>query len=373
MPTARTKTRSQLWNLKTNRDMSDANNPNIPPSQLNCSSADGDCQENWNNLLADEDLEQQFFSLIELANSDDCEQQQPLEEQLFSLLEATSATTESEIVALEASLIDFENNDERSQDDTNWFEKAYQLEEQNQELQQALEAAQGQLNEQIERSQNAETTIAQQAQELHRLQDQIVHLVARLEGSEQEVQRQQPIVSTLSQQLEIAQLQIAQLEREYALLQEDRDDKTQKLAMTEKHLQELWTRLHRQQRYALEYKAALEQCLNPSNGSSELPLSPNITVIEPWSSDRNLFPDGVENNANAIDPSLERSFIMEVDASEVLETSETQWEFEPDSSSQIVTTHSSNWPAPIISTQQKSQIQVKVDLPSFLPTRHSRA
>ncbi|AFY79467.1 hypothetical protein Ple7327_4356 [Pleurocapsa sp. PCC 7327] len=387
--------------------MSDANSSNIPPSQSNFSSADSDLSENRSVPIPDENLEEQLLSLIELANStddelpensDDSERQQTLEEQLCSLMETIDSSEppspgiKSETVELEASLVEADSNwySERLEGDTDWFEIAHQLEEQNQErdrtilqLRQALKESQQQLQE---RSQSAEEAIAQQAEQLQQAQNHIARLVARLDASQQQVERQQLKIATLSQQLEFAQQQIARLERECALLQEDCNDKDQKLLAMEKHIRELWSRLHRQQRYALEYKAALEQYLGASDArvvlseSSNFSLTPpvtsKVTAIEPWSSQSDRFPPSPPKDANAIDSSLdkplEEAFIMEIDASEVLEIDESDAET-PNSNpnSQITTPPRPNWPSPIISSTQKLQAQGSVDLPSFLRNRRS--
>jgi chromosome segregation ATPase len=387
--------------------MSDANPSNIPPSQSNFSSANGDLPENWSVPISDENLEEQLLSLIELAsstddeeqeNSDDLEQQ-TLEERLFSLMEtidsfeSSSPAIESETVELEASLVEADSNwyNERLKGETDWFERAYQLEEQNQELEQtilqlrqALKESQQQLQE---RSQSAEAAIAQQAEQLQQAQDQVARLMARLDASQQQVERQQLKIATLSQRLDFAQQQVARLEREYVLLQEDCNDKDQKLIAMEKHLRELWSRLHRQQRYALEYKAALEQYLGTSDArvvlgqasgfSLTAPLTSKVTAIEPWSSQQNQFPSSSEREANAVDSSLddeslEEAFIMEIDASEVLEIAESDAEtLNLNPNSQIANPPRPNWPSPIISSTQKPQAQGSVDLPSFLRNRRS--
>ncbi|WP_139253641.1 hypothetical protein [Hydrococcus rivularis] len=387
--------------------MSDANPSNMPPSQSNFSSADGDLPENRSVPIPDENLEEQFLSFTELANSTDdeslansdtSERPQTLEEQLFSLLETIDSSEppfsaiESNAVELEASLVDAGSNwySERLEGDTDWFEIAHQLEEQNQELdktilqlRQALNESQQQLQE---RSQSAEAALAQQAEQLQQAQDHIARLVARLDASQQQVERQQLKIATLSQQLEFAQQQIARLEREYAVLQEDCNDKDQKLLAMEKHIRELWSRLHRQQRYALEYKAALEQYLGASDArvilgeSSNFSLTPpvtsKVTAIEPWSSQSDRFSSSSPKDANAIDSSLdkplEEAFIMEIDASEVLEIAESDAEpLNLNPNSQITTPPRPNWPSPIISSNQKPPAQVSVDLPSFLRNRRS--
>lgn len=348
--------------------MSDANTPNIPPSQPNFS-ADGNWQVNWGEPITDESLEEQLLALSDFTNfteeswqenSPDCERGQILEEQFFSSLETMDDfESSSETVNLEAFLVTSEQKypSGESQEETNWFEIAHQLEQQNQELsatilqlKQALDDSHQQLQAQIERSQNAETTIAQQADALHQIQDQTAAAVARMEASHRST------VASLSQQLEFSQQQTAQLEREYAILQEECNDKAQKLSAMEKHLRELWTRLHRQQRYALEYKTALEQYLgNSGDRADNFPFATTISAIEPWSDRKEL---------DIFDVDAEQSFVMEVSASAIEETTES----DPES---LALNSSATSPSPVISSTRQPRVETTVDLPSFLRTRRS--
>jgi chromosome segregation ATPase len=349
--------------------MSDANPPKIPPRQPDSSSANGDWQEG--------NLEEQLLLLSDFSDSTH-DNIGNLEEQILSLLETVDDRAQP--LDLEAFLVDSQRDlpEKPLDNQIDWFKIAHQLEEQNQQLSQniidltkALADSQEQLQAQIQRSHDAETTITQQAEELDRQQEQI----ARLIEHEQEVQRQQQAIATLSEQ-------IAQLEREYAVLQEDCNDQAQQIVTMEKHLRELWSRLHRQQRYTLEYKAALEQYLGISGDRlavSQLPdfpmtaasVSAKVSAIEPWSGhDQPLFSvrEGY-SNADEIDVSdrLEGELAMEVDAERILENSPTT-----SNKPEVITASRSNWPSPAISSAQQSQSQVAVDLPSFLRTRRSR-
>lgn len=112
--------------------------------------------------------------------------------------------------------------------------------------------------------------------QLTRLQDEIDQLqhrsgiaearVAELEQllgqREQEGQRQGILTETLSRQLEASQARVAQLERACALLQQRNLERATQLAQAEQLGQELRSRLHRQQRQTLQFRAALEQCLD---------------------------------------------------------------------------------------------------------------
>jgi hypothetical protein len=165
---------------------------------------------------------------------------------------------------------------------TDWQSLAQALEAENEALQQSVAQLQQQLETQKRRSQSADTLIAQQAEELNRTQEQTSHLLNELDASQQTAQRQQLLIETLTEQLETRQAQVAQLERECVLLQEDCNDQAHKLIAAEKQIRELQSRLHRQQRYTLQYKAALEQCLGSPN--ADVPdLNPTVQTIQPWS------------------------------------------------------------------------------------------
>ncbi|GAB4343306.1 MAG: hypothetical protein Fur0042_06190 [Cyanophyceae cyanobacterium] len=113
-------------------------------------------------------------------------------------------------------------------------------------------------------------------QQLTRLQDEIGQLQQRSEMAEarvaeletllsqreQDGQRQGILTETLSRQLEASQARVAQLERACALLQQRNLERATQLAQAEQLGQELRSRLHRQQRQTLQFRAALEQCLD---------------------------------------------------------------------------------------------------------------
>lgn len=346
---------------------SDANTLNTTSlSEPNSFWVDRDELESENNSLQSENLEEQLLSLMVLANSIGANWQE---------------NQNLETIDTEISSIDFDDNLSLVQpnNQTNWFEVACQLEEQNQEfsqtiaeLEQALTNSQKQLQIQIERSQDAETILVQQSEEIYQTHEQIADLREQLEVSQQEVQRQQSAIATLLKQLDNSEIQVAQLEREYVLVQEDCSERTQKLLAMEKHLRELWSRLHRQQRYTLEYKSALEQFLGIPVEKAidlELPNPPLATSsIEPWSSQQQYLTTLPEEGNSEIE--LE---FMDLNVDSIAETSPivrsaTIKQIEPSiDSCQRLPSHeisSSSW-------SRRDRFQDKVDLPSFLRTRHS--
>jgi hypothetical protein len=169
-----------------------------------------------------------------------------------------------------------------------------------------------------------EAMLKQQTQELCAVQEQVRSLYQQLENSVQNVQRQETLIDTYKAQLEFSQQRLAQLERECALLQTNHNEQSQHLFQSENTCRELRTRLMRQQRQTLQFKAALEKCLeNPtlsseiSNESEEISadsstnyqspflkkfksLFVNAQPIKPWSSDLECFDENTENHREGI-------------------------------------------------------------------------
>ncbi|MCU0570906.1 MAG: hypothetical protein MUF49_30605 [Oculatellaceae cyanobacterium Prado106] len=133
-------------------------------------------------------------------------------------------------------------------------------------------------------------------QDLSAAQEQIKTLYNQLEFAHQTNQRQQILVETLTDQLEISQERVAQLERETALLQQRYTEQTQLLHQAEGNGRDLQSRLYRQQRYTLQFKAALEKCLEvpapqydatPDVATAQIAADylflPKAQRIKPWS------------------------------------------------------------------------------------------
>jgi|GEM_PF-6459378 len=148
-------------------------------------------------------------------------------------------------------------------------EQNLRLQEQNRDLLEqkaileiTLEETQTALQLQMTRSQNQETLLVQQAQALAESQTQTSSLYRDLELVQQTAQRQQIMIETLTEQLESSQERIVQLEREVITAQERVNEKVHALMQAEMACQDLKTRLSRQQRYATQFKTALERCLD---------------------------------------------------------------------------------------------------------------
>ncbi|NWF60569.1 MAG: hypothetical protein HXY43_15235 [Fischerella sp.] len=190
------------------------------------------------------------------------------------------------------------------------------LYEQVEELRAALCESEGALQWQKKRSTVAEAMLNQQAQELTAAQEQIKSLFQQLETALSTVQTQETVIENYKSQLEINQQRLALLERECALIQTKYNEQSHQLLQSENACRELRTRLMRQQRQTLQFKAALEKCLEtpvPSydsldntansndtgsrllrNSNRTSSVFPNPQPIRPWCVEQESF----ENNAN---------------------------------------------------------------------------
>jgi hypothetical protein len=178
------------------------------------------------------------------------------------------------------------------------------------QLEEALDRSQNALKAEVKRSQDHPTfaeyhTNGQVAvQELSAAQEQIVGLYQQLEFVHQTSQRQQILVETLTEQLEASQERVAHLEREAALVQRRYNEQTQLLTQYENNCRDLQSRLHRQQRYTLQFKAALEKSLEVSSppfasvadavaavSSHENFFLPKVQRIQPWTLPEDYSPN----------------------------------------------------------------------------------
>ncbi len=168
------------------------------------------------------------------------------------------------------------------------------------------------------RSSVTESMLNQHAQELTAAQEQIKSLFQQLETAVQTVQHQEIFIETYKAQLQISQQRLAQLERECALLQTNYSEQSQQLLQAENTGRELRTRLMRQQRQTLQFKAALEKCLEtpvPSYDSLDdaakhpkditsgqgrfsrkaRSLFPDVQPIKPWSAESESLADDLDS------------------------------------------------------------------------------
>ena len=185
------------------------------------------------------------------------------------------------------------------------------------QLEAALEHSQGDLQTEIARHQEV---VAVAAAQEGTMQDQLAQLLHQLEFSHQASQRQQILVETVTEQLENSQERIAQLERECSIAQQRCGEQAQKIVEVENTCRDLQIRLQRQQRYTLQFKVALDKCLDvpapsyeaepmrSSDSALAVPqaLLPKLASIQPWSS-QPQFPE-LEPEENLPQLSRLRSF-----------------------------------------------------------------
>jgi hypothetical protein len=151
--------------------------------------------------------------------------------------------------------------------------------------------------------------LAKHRQELTAAQAQSTKIFQELALAHQAAHRQQVLVETLTEQLKLGQERIAQLERECSTAQLRYSEQVQTVYQLEHSGRDLRSRLARQQRYTLQFKAALEKCLDvpPVNPLGDLPAAvgeaavatpigaqagtgpisklhiPKATPVQPWS------------------------------------------------------------------------------------------
>ncbi|NJL22708.1 MAG: hypothetical protein HC895_20830 [Leptolyngbyaceae cyanobacterium SM1_3_5] len=204
------------------------------------------------------------------------------------------------------------------------------------QLEGAIELSQADLQTEIAHHQDV---VAQAAAKENALQTQLSHLMQQLEASHQSSQRQQILVETLSEQLENSQERIAQLERECSIAQSRCGEQAQKIVEVETTCRDLQIRLQRQQRYTMQFKVALNKCLDVPSPCEEadreaalLPtphaLLPKVVSIRPWSAEPQ-FPT-IDPNENL--PSLRRlrGESIEPPAASFDLTSTSEWIDEPE-------------------------------------------
>ncbi|NES99547.1 MAG: hypothetical protein F6K62_19125 [Sphaerospermopsis sp. SIO1G2] len=198
------------------------------------------------------------------------------------------------------------------------------------QLKQELAEAEKILQWQKKRSTVTESILSQQAQDLTTSQKQIHSLFQQLEAATQTVHNQEMFINTHKSQLQISQERVAQLERECTLLQTKYSEQSQNLLSSENTCRELSTRLIRQQRQTLQFKAALEKCLDttvPNSDSldDEQYYPHDVTIrstrfsrkarslfsygqpIQPWSAEE----DGVADNCHSVDQHLDNFWMQD--------------------------------------------------------------
>ena len=297
-----------------------------------------------------------------------------------------------------------------------WFNLARKLRGQNRQLldtivtlEQALSASRQELQDYQERSRHHNSLLSQQTAKLESTQAQNSHLLEQLQTSQTQLQQEQSHLESLQKQLQGTQEAFARLERGSALLKEETLQNKHQLVLKEEQIRELQQRLQRQQRYSLQYKSALDQCLSrhgKKTGASQPTesatiderTSPNIVSIQPWSSSleeevspslgaSSLQPESSDNSLDLIDQTLDELFSLNPDpkpnSDQTLSLTETQHEVEeetvadePENNNQteettvasedMVVNSSAPFSFSITPHRKEDAAREKVDLPSFL-------
>ena len=118
--------------------------------------------------------------------------------------------------------------------------------------------------------------------ELKSITGQIEHLSEHIQSATQQIQQQQQQIAYLGTQLQTSEEIRAKLERECALTQQRYHEQSQILVQTQTTCQDLRSRLHRQQRHTLQFKAALEKCIEtPLEKASAIASLGQSTLKEP--------------------------------------------------------------------------------------------
>ncbi|XHU95244.1 MAG: hypothetical protein JJP05_05615 [cyanobacterium endosymbiont of Rhopalodia gibba] len=183
-----------------------------------------------------------------------------------------------------------ENDQVTSRD---WFNLARKLRKQNGELlesivklEQSLAESQKQLQEQVQQAHQNDFLIAEKTAQVNAIKEQF-------QTAQKQFQEQQQELNTIIEKLVTTQSKLVSVEYQCTLLKQRYREKADRLDHSEKQIEELQTRLQRQQRYALQYKAALDECLSKSSRkqiqpsidsfSSAKTFTPKINSIKTWS------------------------------------------------------------------------------------------
>ncbi|MEM1252470.1 MAG: hypothetical protein AAGI69_08545 [Cyanobacteria bacterium P01_H01_bin.21] len=163
---------------------------------------------------------------------------------------------------------------------------------------------------------------------------EIVQLVTELEQSNQALQHHKMLSESLQTELSASQKRATQLETEHAILLRQTTEQSQELLQANADRRDLRARLQRQQRYTLQFKAALEKCLtisqeSPDSSTANFDMSgltmPKADEIRPWVS---------ALGQGRLDPQLE-SMIRGIQSTSPTETQLTDSTLEAEAEDQL--------------------------------------
>ncbi len=187
-------------------------------------------------------------------------------------------------------------------------------------LEGALEKSQVALESEVASAQATKGKMAQQvsveqasAQQIsHSAQQQIAKLVGKLDNTEQALSRQLLISENLQTEVNNYQERIAQLEKECTIAAQQHSEEVQARAKAEANSKDLRSRLQRQQRYTMQFKAALEKSLTVTSRTSDgaaQPIAfqdstavvmPKAQRIMPWVSDNSSLFGGIDPHLESL-------------------------------------------------------------------------
>lgn len=244
-----------------------------------------------------------------------------------------------------------------------WHRLAHKLREHNRkllkrvfQLEQEIAETNNRIQEHQLRSQSTDMLIAQQAEEINHAQEDTAHVIQELESAKQEVHGQKVLVDNLTKQLETTNEKFTQLESKYALLQEKYNEQNHDLLMKTQQVQELADRLSRQQRYTLQYKAALDKYrevassgkISKTNLDQDL-LQTQPQPIQAWSQTQTSQETSTIKSSN-------------------LGISKEKYPLESELKLTSKKSKETNWPSPVITStnsQKKPKSLAAVELPKF--------
>ncbi|MGK7955538.1 MAG: hypothetical protein AB4063_09805 [Crocosphaera sp.] len=224
-----------------------------------------------------------------------------------------------------------------------WFNLARKLRGQNRQLldtivtlEQGLAESRKQLQTYQERSRHHNSLLSQQTSQLQSTQTENSRLLEQFQTCQTQQQEQQSQLQSLQKQLQTAQEDLANLERKCTVLKEESLQNKHQATLKDEEIRELQQRLQRQQRYSLQYKSALDQCLSrhtktiapgqltESTEVDEQASSP-VVSIQPWSSssEEKMTPnvssssmelDSCDHSLDSLDQTLEELFSLNPDS-----------------------------------------------------------
>jgi hypothetical protein len=305
----------------------------LPPLEESVSPAATQDQEwetvNFPNAIPLEELLTQFVTELEQAETESKGEDLLVPEEIFV---ESSQGNEMAIASLMSSEGETEENP---------VKVVQILHKCNRDLINRVAELEEELDESRQNKQDKDTQLLQLTQELGATQDQVKRLFKKLEIANQVIRQQQVLVETLTQQWEVTQTRLAQMERDTALTQQRYNEQFHELVQSQNNNRELRSRLHRQQRQTLQFKVALERCLEnqiqfesrkqtletlsiiteeQSRSSSSALLTPKAAPVKPWSDSLNfnnnqinLIEDEVNLSTDVVNISEQISSELEID------------------------------------------------------------